>query len=347
MLEIKKINLNFFKKKSILITGGTGSLGNALVEKFLKFKVFRKIIIYSRDELKQSLMIKKYSNLDKKDALRFFIGDVRDYDRLNLAFKDVDLVIHAAALKHVDVAEYNPMEFIKTNIDGASNVVKACLENNIQKVIALSTDKAANPINLYGATKLVSDKIFVSANNIAGLNKTRFTVVRYGNVINSRGSVLPFFKNINQTNQNFFPITHSKMTRFFITLDQAVNLIINSFYNSHGGEVIIPKIPSVKIVDIAKAINPEKKIKIIGIRPGEKLHEILCSKDEANLTIEFKDYYILQPAIKYIDGKTNFFINKNGLKGKKVKENFEYNSLNNREYLNKNLLRKIIKKIDQ
>ena len=346
MLKIKKKNLNFLKNKSILITGGTGSLANALVDKFLELKLFRKIIIYSRDELKQSQMLKKFSNLDKKDVLRFFIGDVRDYDRLNLALKDVDFVVHAAALKHVDIAEYNPMEFIKTNIDGASNVVKACLENNIQKVIALSTDKAANPINLYGASKLVSDKIFVSANNIAGLNKTRFVVVRYGNVINSRGSVYPFFKNINQTNQNFFPITHSKMTRFFITLNQSVNLIINSFYNSHGGEIIIPKIPSVKIIDIAKTLNPEKKIKIIGIRPGEKLHEVLCSKDEANLTIEFKDYYILKPTIKYIDRNINFLKNKYGLKGKKVKENFEYNSLNNREYLNKNLLRKILKKID-
>ena len=346
MLNINKKNLNFCKKKSILITGGTGSLGNALVEKFLKLKIFRKIIIYSRDELKQSQMIKKYENLDKKDILRFFIGDVRDYDRLNLAFKDVDLVIHAAALKHVDIAEYNPMEFIKTNIDGASNIVKASLENNIEKVIALSTDKAANPINLYGASKLVSDKIFVSANNIAGFNKTRFTVVRYGNVINSRGSVLPFFKNIDQTNQNFFPITHPEMTRFFITLEQSVNLIINSFYNSHGGEIIIPKIPSVKIIDIARAINSEKKIKIIGIRPGEKIHEILCSKDEADLTIEFKDYYILKPTIKYIDRKVNFLKNKNRSSGKKVKEDFEYNSLNNKSYLDKRLLRKIIKNTD-
>lgn len=346
MLKLIKKNLKFFKNKSILITGGTGSLGNALVDKFLKLKLFRKIIIYSRDELKQSQMLKKYSFLDKNDVLRFFIGDVRDYDRLNLALKDVDFVVHAAALKHVDIAEYNPMEFIKTNIDGASNIVKACLENNVQKVIALSTDKAANPINLYGASKLVSDKIFVAANNIAGLNKTRFVVVRYGNVINSRGSVLPFLKKINKSKQNFFPITHNKMTRFFITLEQSVNLIINSFFNSHGGEVIIPKIPSVKIIDIANAINSEKKIKIIGIRPGEKLHEVLCSKDEANLTIEFKDYFILQPTIKYIDRKTNFLKNKNGFKGKKVKENFEYNSLNNRDYLNKNLLRKIIKKID-
>ena len=346
MLKINKKNLNFFKKKSILITGGTGSLGNALVDKFLELKLFRKIIIYSRDELKQSQMLKKYSNLDKKDVLRFFIGDVRDYDRLNLALKDVDFVVHAAALKHVDIAEYNPMEFIKTNIDGASNIVKACLENNIQKVIALSTDKAANPINLYGASKLVSDKIFISANNIAGSHKTRFVVVRYGNVINSRGSVLPFFKNINQANQNFFPITHSKMTRFFITLNQSANLIINSFYNSHGGEIIIPKIPSVKIIDIAKTINSEKKIKIVGIRPGEKLHEVLCSKDEANLTIEFKDYYILQPTIKYIDRNTNYLKNKNGFSGKKVKENFEYSSLNNKDYLNKNLLKKIIKNID-
>ena len=346
MLKIIKKNLSYFKNSSILITGGTGSLGNALVDRFLELKIFRKIIIYSRDELKQSQMAKKYVNLDKKDTLRFFIGDVRDYDRLNLALKDVDLVVHAAALKHVDIAEYNPMEYIKTNIDGASNIVKACLENNIQKVIALSTDKAANPINLYGASKLVSDKIFISANNIAGLNKTRFVVVRYGNVINSRGSVLPFFKKINKSKQNFFPLTHNEMTRFFITLEQSANLIINSFFNSHGGEIIIPKIPSVKIIDIAKTINPEKKIKIIGTRPGEKLHEILCSKDEANLTIEFKDYYILQPTIKYIDRNINFFKNKNGLKGKKVKENFEYNSFNNIEYLNKNLLRKIIKEID-
>lgn len=345
MLSIIKKNLNYLKNKSILITGGTGSLGNALVDKFLGLKVFRKIIIYSRDELKQSQMLKKYSTLNKKDVLRFFIGDVRDYDRLNLAFKDVDLVIHAAALKHVDIAEYNPMEFIKTNIDGASNVVKACLENNIQKVIALSTDKAANPINLYGASKLVSDKIFVSANNIAGLNKTRFAVVRYGNVINSRGSVLPFFKSLNKTNKNFFPITHVEMTRFFITLEQSVNLIINSLSNSHGGEVIIPKIPSVKIVDIAKAINPEKKIKIIGMRPGEKLHEILCSKDEANNTIEFKEYYILKPTIKYIDRKINFLKNKNGSVGKKVEGNFEYNSYNNKNYININLLKKIIKNI--
>ncbi len=346
MLKLIKKNLKFLKNKSILITGGTGSLGNALVDKFFELKLFRKIIIFSRDELKQSQMLKKYSNLDKKDVLRFFIGDVRDYDRLNLAFKDVDFVIHAAALKHVDIAEYNPMEFIKTNIDGASNVVKACLQNNIQKVIALSTDKAANPINLYGASKLVSDKIFVSGNNIAGLNKTRFVVVRYGNVINSRGSILPFFKKLNESNQKFFPITHHEMTRFFITLEQSVNLILNSFYNSLGGEVIIPKIPSVKIIDIARAINPKKKIKIIGIRPGEKLHEILCSKDEANLTVEFKDYYILKPTIKYVDRKINFLKNKNGSVGKKVKVNFEYSSLNNIEYLNKNLLGKIIKKIN-
>ena len=346
MLKLIKKNLKFLKNKSILITGGTGSLGNALVDKFFELKLFRKIIIFSRDELKQSQMLKKYSNLDKKDVLRFFIGDVRDYDRLNLALKDVDFVIHAAALKHVDIAEYNPMEFIKTNIDGASNVVKACLQNNIQKVIALSTDKAANPINLYGASKLVSDKIFVSGNNIAGLNKTRFVVVRYGNVINSRGSILPFFKKLNESNQKFFPITHHEMTRFFITLEQSVNLILNSFYNSLGGEVIIPKIPSVKIIDIARAINPKKKIKIIGIRPGEKLHEILCSKDEANLTVEFKDYYILKPTIKYVDRKINFLKNKNGSVGKKVKVNFEYSSLNNIEYLNKNLLGKIIKKIN-
>ena len=346
MLEINKKNLNYLKKKSVLITGGTGSLGNALIKKLLKLKLLNKIIIYSRDELKQSEMIKKFLKIDKNDILRFFIGDVRDYDRLNLAMKDVDLVIHAAALKHVDMAEYNPMEYIKTNIDGASNVVKACLENNVQKVIALSTDKAANPINLYGASKLVSDKIFVAANNIAGLNKTRFLVVRYGNVINSRGSVLPFFKTINTKEQSYFPVTHPNMTRFFITLDQSVNLILNSFYNSHGGEIIIPKIPSVKITDIARAINSNKKIKIIGIRPGEKLHEILCSKDEADLTIEFKDYYILKPSIKYIDRKIDFYRNKLGSKGKKVSQDFHYSSLNNKQYIDKQKLKKIIKSIN-
>lgn len=342
MLNFDQKKIEYFKNKSVLITGGTGSLGSALVDKLLKLKKCRKIIVYSRDELKQSQMIKKYEYLDKKDILRFFIGDVRDFDRLNTALKDVDLVIHAAALKHVDLAEYNPMEYVKTNIDGASNIVKACLENNVEKVIALSTDKAANPINLYGATKLVSDKIFTSANNIAGSNKTRFSVVRYGNVINSRGSILPFFLKINKTNQKFFPITHNEMTRFFITLEQSVNLIINSFYNSHGGEIIIPKIPSIKIIDIAKAINPKKKIKIIGIRPGEKLHETLCSNDEANLIVEFKDYYILKPTIKYIDQKINFTRNKNGEKGKKVKQNFEYNSYNNKDYISHKLLKKII-----
>lgn len=346
MLSINKKKLSYFKNKSVLITGGTGSLGSVLFDKLLKLKKFRKIIVYSRDELKQSEMIKKYEHLYKKDNLRFFIGDVRDYDRLNTALKDVDLVIHAAALKHVDLAEYNPMEYVKTNIDGASNIVKACLENNVEKVIALSTDKAANPINLYGATKLVSDKIFISANNIVGSNKTRFSVVRYGNVINSRGSILPFFLKINKTNQKFFPITHNAMTRFFITLEQSVNLIINSFYNSHGGEIIIPKIPSIKIIDIAKAINPEKKIKIIGIRPGEKLHEVLCSKDESNLTIEFKDHYILKPAIRYIDKKINFLKNLNGETGKYVKEDFEYSSLNSKKFININFLKKIINHIN-
>jgi len=346
MLHIIKKNLKFFKNKSIIITGGTGSLGNALVKKLLGLKVLKKIIIYSRDELKQSEMIKKYSSMDKLNQLRFFIGDVRDYERLNLAFKQVDLVIHAAALKHVDMAEYNPMEYIKTNVNGASNVVKASLENNVQKVIALSTDKAVNPINLYGASKLASDKIFVSANNIAGSNKTRFSVVRYGNVINSSGSILPFFLKINKSNQTFFPITHNEMTRFFITLEQSTNLIINSFNNTYGGEIIIPKIPTIKIIDIAKAINAEKKIKIMGMRPGEKLHEILCSRDEANLTLEFKNYYILMPTIKYIDGKINFFKNKNGEKGKKVKQNFEYNSYKNKDYISFKLLKKIISSLN-
>ncbi len=332
-----------FKNKIVFITGGTGSLGNELTKIFLKEFKLKKLIIFSRDELKQSEMIKKYSDDDKKDILRFFIGDVRDLERLKFAMKNVDFVIHAAALKHVDLAEYNPIEYVNTNIIGGRNVLEASYYNKVSKVIALSTDKAANPINLYGATKLVSDKLFVSSNNIAGPDKTRLSVVRYGNVVSSRGSVLPFFLNLKKKNNKFFPITDLEMTRFWITLNQSAYLILKSFYRMVGGEIFVPKIPSINILDLAKAIDPNKKIKIIGIRPGEKLSEILCSRDEYFNTIEFKDYYLIKPTIKFVDKKINYKISKDGEKGKPVKKNFEYSSSNNKKFLSISELKNFIK----
>ena len=344
MNNIKKNKLhNFFNKKSIMITGGTGSLGNELVKIFLKEFKLKRLIIFSRDELKQSEMIKKYSDKDKKNILRFFIGDVRDLERLKFAMRNVDFVIHAAALKHVDLAEYNPIEYVNTNIVGGKNVLEASYYNKVSKVIALSTDKAANPINLYGATKLVSDKLFVSSNNISGSEKTRLSVVRYGNVVSSRGSVLPFFLNLKKKNNKFFPITDLKMTRFWITLNQSANFILKSFYRMVGGEIFVPKIPSINIVDLAKTIDPNKKIKIIGIRPGEKLSEILCSRDEYFNTIEFKDYYLIKPTIKFVDKKINYKISKDGEKGKPVTKNFEYSSSNNKKFLSISELKNFIK----
>ena len=331
-----------FKNKIVFITGGTGSLGNELVKIFLKEFKLKKLIIFSRDELKQSEMIKKYSNDDKRNILRFFIGDVRDLERLKFAMKGVDFVIHAAALKHVDLAEYNPMEYVNTNIIGGKNVLEASYYNKVSKVIALSTDKAANPINLYGASKLVSDKLFVSSNNISGPEKTRLSVVRYGNVVSSRGSVLPFFLNLKKKNIKFFPVTDLKMTRFWITLNQSAYLILNSFYRMTGGEIFVPKIPSINIIDLAKAIDPNKKIKIIGIRPGEKLSEILCSKDEYFNTIEFKDYYLVKPSIRFVDKKINYQISKDGEKGKLVRKNFEYSSSNNKKFLSVKELKNFI-----
>lgn len=342
MLKINSKKLNFLKGKALLITGGTGSLGNALVEELLKLKIFKKIIIFSRDELKQSEMAKKFSNIDRNDTLRFFLGDVRDLERLKFALQSVDVVIHAAALKHVDQAEYNPYEFINTNINGAKNVIQASLENNVEKVIALSTDKAVNPINLYGATKLASDKLFVSANNIVGNKKTRFSVVRYGNVINSRGSVVPFFLDLHNNSSKFLPITDEKMTRFWIALNESVNFIFFSLFHMRGGEVFVPKIPSIKIIDLAKAIAPKLKIKIVGIRPGEKIKEILCSNDEHINTIEFKKYFVIKPSIKIIDSSVDFSISKVGEKGKITNSKFEYNSESNKNYLNINSIKKIL-----
>ncbi len=328
-----------FKNKSILITGGTGSFGQKFVKVLLDNHKPKKIIIYSRDELKQFDMLNTFKKHESK--LRFFLGDVRDYNRLNDALSDVDFVVHAAALKQVPAAEYNPMEFIKTNVNGAENLIKACLNNNILKVIALSTDKAANPLNLYGATKLVSDKLFISANNFVGSNKIRYSVVRYGNVLNSRGSILPYFRYLKEHNYKNFPITDKEMTRFFITLDQGVNFVINSFKRMHGGEIFVPKIPSIKIIDLARAIDSKMKIKIIGLRPGEKKHEVMCPKEDCANTIEFKDHYLIKPSIRIIDEQVNYRINKLREKGKFVKDEFEYNSLENVNFLNHNQIIKI------
>lgn len=320
--------MNLFKNKNILITGGTGSFGKKFVETIIRKYSFNKIIIYSRDELKQYDMkeelAKKFANLHK---VRFFLGDVRDYERLYLALKDVDYVVHAAALKQVPAAEYNPTEFIKTNILGAENVIKASLNRKIKKVVALSTDKAVNPINLYGGTKLVSDKLFVSANNYVGREKISFSVVRYGNVAGSRGSVIPYFQKLERDGNNFFPITDERMTRFWITLQEGVNFVISSFIRMRGGEVFIPLIPSFKVVDLAKAINPKLKLKIVGLRPGEKINELMCSADESQQVIKFKDYILILPSIKnFAPEKNKYLLSPLKEKGEFVKNTFEYNS---------------------
>ncbi len=318
-----------FNGKKILITGGTGSFGKAFSRMLLEKYKPEKIIIYSRDEYKQFEMQKDFP----EPNMRFFIGDVRDVSRLTLAMRDIDYVIHAAALKQVPAAEYNPMECIKTNILGAQNVIDAALENKVEKVVALSTDKAANPINLYGATKLASDKLFVAANNIVGNLPTRFSVVRYGNVVGSRGSVVPFFLELIKKGEAEIPITDARMTRFWITLEQGVNLVIKTIYRMQGGEVFIPKIPSVRITDLANAMAPDKKIKLIGIRPGEKIHEIMCPEDMAHHTLEFHDHFVITPTISY-SALINYTINRLGEEGKNVEEGFQYHSGNNPHFLN-------------
>tara|TARA_B110000483_G_C18141855_1_gene521796 strand:+ start:111 stop:1169 length:1059 start_codon:yes stop_codon:yes gene_type:complete len=347
----KNIRLQkIINNKNILITGATGSFGNQFIKVLLHSFSAKKIIIFSRDEYKQWLMESELKSLKvskkKLASLRFFIGDVRDYDRLNLALKDVDIVIHAAALKQVIPAEYNPSEYINTNINGAQNLIKACLENNVEKVVALSTDKAANPINLYGATKLASDKLFVAANNIVGKSKVRFSTVRYGNVVASRGSVIPFFKNLVLEKSTYLPVTDDRMTRFWITLNEAVDFVLSSLLRMQGGEIFVPKIPSVKILDLAKAIGPNLKIKITGIRPGEKLHELLCPKDDYYHTIEFKDHFVIFPTLDMTDFNKNFFINRLKEKGKIVKKDFEYNSENNPVFLKGEKLKKLINNND-
>lgn len=318
-----------FNDKAILITGGTGSFGKQLVRTLLNRYQPRKIIIYSRDELKQYEMAQEFTS----EVMRFFIGDVRDRDRLSLAMQNIDYVVHAAALKHVPIAEYNPMECIKTNIHGASNVIDAAMACNITKVVALSTDKAANPINLYGATKLASDKLFVAANNVVGAQDTRFSVVRYGNVVGSRGSVVPFFQKLVREGATEIPITDPRMTRFWITLQQGVDFVIKSFERMQGGEIFVPKIPSMKITDLAAAIAPNLPHRLVGIRPGEKLHEVMCPADDYHLTIDFPDHYVIRPTIEF-SKPLDWTFNRLGEQGKPVEEGFQYSSDRNDRWLN-------------
>ncbi len=324
--------------KTILITGGTGSFGKKLTIFLLKKFNPKKIIIFSRDELKQSQMIIDFNKF--KSKLRFFLGDIRDHERLNSAMRNVDIVFHAAALKNVVLSEYNPFETIKTNIIGSQNVISSAFYNNVEKVISLSTDKASSPINLYGATKLASDKLFISANNYSGKLKTRFSVVRYGNVMGSRGSVIPIF--LNFKNEKYLPITDKEMTRFNITLPEAVNFVLKSLKIMKGGELFIPKIPSFKVTDLAKAMYPNKKLKFIGLRPGEKMHEEMVSASEAINTIEYRNMFIICPQTDFYKWDKKFH-----LKNKKGSRNFilnkSYNSETNEKFLTIIQLRKILK----
>ncbi len=318
-----------FNDKSIMITGGTGSFGKKLIETLVEKFRPRRIIVFSRDELKQSEMQPVYNS----DCMRYFLGDVRDRSRLTQAMRNVDIVVHAAALKQVPAAEYNPTECIRTNINGAENVIHAALDNNIDRVIALSTDKAANPINLYGATKLASDKLFVAANNMTGGLRTRFSVVRYGNVVGSRGSVVPFFEQLIKDNIESLPITDERMTRFWITLQQGVDFVLSSFLRMQGGEIFVPKIPSIRILDLVKAIAPNTPWHVIGIRPGEKLHEIMCPRDYAHLTLEFKDHYVIEPTIKFHGKDIDYKSNNQAEKGTQMDLDFQYDSSNNCNFL--------------
>lgn len=328
-----------FDNKSILITGGTGSFGNQFVRYLLENYTPKKIIIYSRDELKQFEMQQVFS----QSCMRYFIGDVRDKERLKTAMKDVDYVVHAAALKQVPAAEYNPNECIKTNINGAQNVIDAAISNNVSRVIALSTDKAANPVNLYGATKLASDKLFVAANNISGATGPRFSVVRYGNVVGSRGSVVPLYRKLLQEGCDALPVTHPEMTRFWITLDEGVKFVVKNFSRMQGGEIFVPKIPSVRITDLVEAMSGKKDFNVIGIRPGEKLHEIMVPEEMAHHTIEFDDHYVIAPAIIFFDKTLDYRCNKLGERGVNAEHKFEYHSGTNSDFLTVEQLRNLDK----
>lgn len=323
--------------KSILITGGTGSFGKKFISIVLKKFNPKRLIVFSRDEQKQFNLQKRFPE-SNKSPMRYYLGDVRDYERLNYALKDVDVVVHAAALKHVPIAEYNPFEVIKTNVIGAQNIIQACLNNNIKKVIALSTDKACSPTNLYGATKLASDKLFVAANDYKGGLSTIFSVVRYGNVMGSRGSVIPYF--MGKRNDSSINITDLDMTRFNITLNEGVKFVLECYEKMKGGEIFVPKIPSYRIGDLAKAICPKSKIKIIGIRPGEKVNEEMVSSHDSVNTIETKNSYIITPSLKFKNFKKEYLKKFNSAKN--CKKNFSYNSKDNPHFLNVKEIKKLI-----
>lgn len=338
MITLQPQALDYLKNARVLITGGTGSLGKQLTRMILDGQLAATVIIYSRDEFKQFEMEQGYTPAERK-RLRFFLGDVRDKDRLYRALDGVDYVIHASALKQVPAAEYNPFEFVKTNVMGAENVINACIDRGVKNVVALSTDKAANPINLYGATKLCADKLFVSGNNYSGDNPTHFSVVRYGNVVGSRGSVIPFF--LQKRKEGVLPITDGRMTRFWITLEQGANLVLNALRDMKGGEIWVPRIPSMRIMDLVRVIAPECETKIVGIRPGEKLHEVMVPVDDGRQTLSYENHFIIAPTLSF--WKKNWHSEKNG---QPCPEGFYYGSDNNTQWLTDDQLTTMIAGLD-
>lgn len=331
MSKFAPSSYSFLEGKTVLVTGGTGSFGKKFVRHILDNSKVGKIIVFSRDELKQYEMAQGFTD---EPRIRFFIGDVRDRDRLYRAFNGVDYIVHAAALKHVPIAEYNPIEAIKTNVDGAQNIIDAAIDRGVKRIIALSTDKACAPINLYGATKLVSDKLFVAANAYSGAADTRFAVVRYGNVVGSRGSVVPYFKRLAAETSGPIPITDDRMTRFWITLEQGVEFVVSSLAQMQGGELFVPKIPSMKVVDLAEAVAPGREREIVGIRPGEKIHEDMISSTDARVTVDMGNYFVVQPEQEWWNNER--------YKGKPVPDEFQYSSDSNDDWLDIPALQKMI-----
>lgn len=328
----------WLKDRSVLITGGTGSFGQKCAAHLLRHAQLKRLIVFSRDEQKHVAMQRREFSPQRYPALRYFVGDVRDAERLRRALRGVDFVIHAAAMKHVDMAEYNPQECIHTNIGGAENLIHACLDSNVQRVVALSTDKAANPINLYGATKLCSDKLFVAANSLAGESGPRFAVVRYGNVLGSNGSVIPFFQQ--ERAKGILPVTNPDMTRFIITLDQGIELVLKAFERMAGGEIFVPKIPSTTILDIARAVAPECRTRIVGMRPGEKMHECMIPSDEARQTLEFDDHFVIQPLRRSWTRHEPEYV----AEGRSCPEGFSYASDTNERWLSQAELVRLIER---
>ena len=332
-------DLDFLRGARIVVTGGTGSFGQTLVRRLCELVDFERVVVFSRDELKQYEMEQSLPP-EKADRLRFFIGDVRDLPRLEMAMRDIEYVIHAAALKHVPAAEYNPFECIHTNVFGAENVVQAAIRNRVRRVIALSTDKASNPINLYGASKLASDKIFIAANHLSGSTKVRFAVVRYGNVVGSRGSVVPLFRRLIAKGADTLPITDERMTRFWITLREGVDFVLSCLQMTRGGEIFVPKIPSMRIVDVARTMAPKLPHRIVGIRPGEKLHETMVTEGDARNTVEMADRYVIEPAFMWWD-RTTF----EGPTAKRVSDDFRYASDTNTQWLERSELKKMLEDV--